>query len=143
MAYKIAVASSDNKNVDISFGAASNFLIYEVEDLEFNLLEKREYRVSNESDVQSCDAKKDCKSPGCGEGGHGCGGASGVSDKVKIIEDCRCILCKKIGFQVQKQLEKKAIASFDIECDINEGLDKIVNYLYKVDHHQSLRDSQK
>lgn len=54
---------------------------------------------------------------GCGTGG-GCGSAGGTFPKVQLLSDCRCIVCKKIGFNIQKQLEKLAlikITKLDIE----------------------------
>lgn len=33
-------------------------------------------------------------------------------------------LYAKIGFQAQKQFEKKAISVFDVECRINKALEK-------------------
>lgn len=42
----------------------------------------------------------------------------GTFPKVQLLSDCRCIVCKKIGFNIQKQLEKLAlikITKLDIE----------------------------
>ena len=72
----------------------------------------------------------------CGNG-RGCSGA--VFPKVEIISDCRCVVCKKIGYKVQKQLEKLAIISFDIDCTVEEALNKITVYIQKTDTHRSLR----
>jgi hypothetical protein len=47
-----------------------------------------------------------------------------------------------VGFNVQKQFEKLAITSFDVDCTIAEAMDKITSYLDKVDNHQSLRGIQ-
>ena len=46
MAYKIAVGSSDEKYVDLKFGEVSEFIIYEVENGEIHLLEKRKVRAT-------------------------------------------------------------------------------------------------
>lgn len=182
MAYKIAVGSSDGKNVDLKFGEVEAFLIYEVNGKEFQLLERRNVKpVAGDKTPAAEDSQKDvpaaapdqdssCPQGGCsgsqpggcfgpqvegcfgnqkgnsfdnqGEGcsgrGHGCSGPADVSGRVAIIEDCRCVLCKKIGFQAQKQFEKKAISVFDVECEIKEALDKIISYYDKIDHHISL-----
>lgn len=79
---------------------------------------------------------------GCGSGakagcGSGCGGDA--SAKVELVADCRCIVCKKIGFQIQKQLERKAISAFDVSCSVEEALSKISNYFTRMDNHESLR----
>ena len=72
----------------------------------------------------------------CGSGG-GCHGAPFA--KVGLIDDCRAIVCSKIGFNVQKQLEKKAISYFDVSCPIEEALKKITYYYNRLDRHESLR----
>lgn len=145
MAYKIAIGSSDGVNIDVSFGAASSFDIYEVDGDKYIFIEKRQYAVSelNEdgSKVEKCESKEGCgNKTGCGSGG-GCVGNGAAQPKVELLSDCRSIVCRKIGFNVTKQLEKKAIAGFDVECDVREALDKITKYFYKVDSHQSLRGS--
>jgi predicted Fe-Mo cluster-binding NifX family protein len=154
MAYKIAVGSSDGINVDLKFGEVENFLIYEVTD-HFKLIEQRSVsrettelndsgnasnaaKISEFSLEKNCE-KSNCKSSGCSGNGGGCGGAEGVLKKVSLIEDCRCVVCKKIGFQAQKQFEKKAISVFDVEVPIEEALEKITYYYEKIDNHKTLR----
>ncbi|MCR5387531.1 MAG: hypothetical protein K6E69_10465 [Treponema sp.] len=136
MSYKIAVASSDEVNVNVHFGAAKFFSIYEVQDNgEFSFLEKRDYDESREG--ESIDGKP-AKTAGCHGSGSGCGqgGCSGgASAKVELISDVRAVIAEKIGFNVTKQLEKKAISSFDVDCSVQEALEKITKYFYSVDHH--------
>ncbi len=136
MAYKVAVATSDGIHVDLSFGSAPSFLIYEVDNnLQIHL---QETRVYEEIDKQE-DGSLDCKNvpEGC-HGGHGCGGHQKSAPKIRLVEDCRCVLCKKIGFQAQKQLEKKAITAFAVEYEIVAALGRIISYFDRVDHHRSL-----
>lgn len=133
MAYKIAVASSDEVNVDLHFGAADSIDIYEVQDDEsFSLLEKREMKIPEEG-------LSAANTGACGNGngcGNGCGNGGG-SAKVELISDVRAVVAAKIGFNVTKSLEKKAIASFDVECPVQEALEKITKYFYSVDNHKS------
>jgi hypothetical protein len=159
MSYKIAVASGDGINIDLSFGAASAFDIYEAEGTVYRLSETRQYVPlrENEADAPgrrdsasqengvcspasgqcgSCGSQSGCNSSG------GCGGGGEASSKVQLISDCRCIICKKIGFPIQKQLEKLAITGFDVDCTVEEALTKITAYLDKIDNHQSLRGIQ-
>lgn len=147
MAYKIAIASSDGVNVDVHFGAAESFLIYSVDDdRNFSFEEKRS--VPKDSDGANsgtgCDGNSQGQS-GCGDGsgchgnGGGCGGSGGSSGKVNVISDCRSIVAARIGFNVQKQLERKAISSFDVETTIQQALEKITEYFYKVDNHITLK----
>lgn len=136
MSYKIAVATSNELYVDLHFGAAKFFSIYEVQDNgEFSFLEKRDYDESREG--ESIDGKP-VKTAGCHGSGSGCGqgGCSGgASAKVELISDVRAVIAEKIGFNVTKQLEKKAISSFDVDCSVQEALEKITKYFYSVDHH--------
>lgn len=140
MAYKIAVASGDGVNVDLHFGAAESIDIYEVQDDgSFSLLEKRELKVPEEGSSagdSTCEQNRTaCASGGCGNGnGGGCGNGGG-SAKVSLISDVRAVVAAKIGFNVTKALEKKAIASFDVECSVQEALEKITKYFYSVDNH--------
>ena len=156
MSYKIAVASSDGIQIDETFGAAKRFLIYEVEDGVYRRLEERaadedktdRRGTSQESSFQNaCNAKSACNAEsachaesGCGNGtGGGCGGAGEASTKVELVSDCRCVVCKKIGFHIQKQLERKAISAFDVTCPVAEALEKISYYFTRMDNHESLR----
>ena len=130
MSYKIAVASSDRVTIDVNFGAAREFLIYEVaESGKHAFLEIR--KVSEKEKEHS-----GCKD-GCG--GNGCGDFQGSHPGVASITDCRCVICKKTGFHIQKQLEKKAISVFDVEGKIEDTLQKITLYFFWVDHHRTLR----
>lgn len=146
MAYKIAVASSDGVNINVKFGATDSFLVYEInDDDEINFLEKRlivlneDNSVNNENEF-SINPKSDCNSScntnSCGNGGGGCGGPSGVASRVELIGDCRSVVCAKVGFQAQKQFEKKAISVFDIECPIDFALKKISSYYKAIDGKQ-------
>lgn len=134
MSYKIAVASSDQRTIDLNFGAASEFLIYEVwENGEFGLIEKRKIpETLQEGEMTSCGEKGECK-------GGGCHGGGPQNPRVEMISDCRCLLCKRTGNPIQKQLDRKAISSFDVDGEIEEAIHKIVLYFYRVDHHHSLR----
>lgn len=152
MPYKIAVASSDGIHIDEAFGSAKEFLIYEVTDETYVKSEVRAVEeVRNAADEVSQPQKEaalqeNCgNTGGCGKGGcssqagGGCSGGGEVSEKVELVSDCRSIVCKKIGFHIQKQLERKAITSFDVDCTVEEALQKITAYFYKVDTHQSFR----
>ncbi len=187
MAYLIAVASSDEVNVDLTFGAAEGFTIYEVEGTSYrkkeyrqvpaeaeeetsgtdisrsdfgddgdntsnisdNRINSEEYRQESGNESNSADVGGNgygCgggNEAGCGTGG-GCGagggcGHGGAQPKVELISDCRSLVCKKIGFQAQKQLEKKQIASFDVSCSVEDALTKISTYFDKLDNHKPYR----
>ena len=151
MAYNIAFGSSNGINVDLKFGETDNFYIYRVDGQDLEFLEIRHVNPSDPSakapapasEASSCGTGGSCgNGSGCGGNGHGCGGGTEVLGKVALIEDCRAVVCKKIGFQAQKQFEKKAISVFDIEVSVEDALDKISSYYYKIDNRQSLRQRQ-
>ncbi len=135
MAYKIAVGSSDGIHVDLKFGEVREFLIFEVEEEKRTLSETRKVATGKTAtDDKDCNgAAGNCSPAGCSGKGGGCGGSADVIDKVELISDCRCIVCKKIGFQAQKQLERKAISVFDVEGPVDAILEKIIAYYGKVD----------
>lgn len=138
MSYFIAIASNDGVNLDVSFGAAEEFIIYEVDGTTYKVKEHRNAKWLDEGvSPQHSEEKENC---GTGEGccGGGCGGGT-PGPKVSLISDCRSVICKKIGLQVKKQLERKAISAFDVEMGVEEALDKVVGYIDKVDRHVSLR----
>jgi predicted Fe-Mo cluster-binding NifX family protein len=135
MGYKIAVATSDGIRVDLPFGAADSFKIYQVDDNnKFYESENRKYVSGTKQDVVCDKANKSC-------GGQGCGGHEENNDKVLLVSDCRCVICSKIGFQIRKCLERKAITAFDIDIDIETALHKITDYFDKVDNHKNLRST--
>lgn len=164
MSYKIAVATSDEINVDETFGQAKRFIIYEADGKTYKKVEERDVEDISDADSkastktsesvqvgcesgagcdlkpESCEAGAGCGSgTGCGSGG-GCGGNGEVSFKISSLFDCRAVVCKKIGVSAQKQFEKKAISYFDVSCSIEEALDKITFYYNRIDNHISLRD---
>lgn len=149
MSYKIAVASSNGENVNLSFGAAMEFIVYKVENNVCSFWEKRYVDVSESATIptisSACENKEECStSNGCENGqGVGCGDGRGSLPKIELLLDCRCIVCKKIGFHIQKQLERKAITYFDVTCSVEEALKKITKYFARVDEHMSLRGISK
>ncbi len=150
MGYKIAVATSDGLNIDLHFGAAQQFEIYSVEGLDFHKIETRAVPVSQEQQfIYVRNVEAGCGN-GCGSGdgsgcnsgcNSGCGSRNGCgggekSDSVEMLSDCRSVVCKKIGRNILKQFERKAISVFDIELPIKEALSKIVSYYYKIDERK-------
>ena len=158
MAYFIAIATSDGEQVDRKFGETDSFHVFSVEEKEIVLSEIRKVEGSGDpsqsdssntsaascgdAQLENCGSGCGSSGSGCGGNGQGCGGGGAVLGKVSLIEDCRCVVAKKVGFQAQKQFEKKAISVFDVECSVKEALDKITSYYYKIDHRQSLRSKE-
>jgi predicted Fe-Mo cluster-binding NifX family protein len=122
MSYKIAVASTDGINIDLAFGAANEFLIYEVDQGNYIVSEIREWDVDRTIDVlrKAVEQKIEVKACGCGDGID--------NPKVELIEDCRCLLCSKIGPPAKRQLENKNVSVFDVEAKITDALEKVISY---------------
>jgi len=146
MSIKVAIASSDGLNIDLHFGQAKSFLIYELKGSKFELTEKRELPVSgNESTSPDAAAELNfgggcggagfgCGSGGgCGGSGGGCGGgASGpLAPAVELLLDCRSVVAAQIGQGMGRQFQRNAISVFDIELPIEEALNKLAAYYLK------------
>lgn len=133
MSYKIAVATSDRENVDLHFGSTEVFSIYQAEGEKFDFLESRRVINSANAPKTGCNCGEG-NGNGCGEnGGNTCGGGE-KSEAVELLSDCRAIVCAKIGRNILKQLELRAISTFDVSIPVKEALEKIVSYYYKVDN---------
>ena len=133
MSYKIAVATSDGVNVDLHFGSTEVFLIYQAEGEKFDFLESRRVIDSDNAQKTGCNCGEG-RGNGCGNGGgNACGGGE-KSEAVEILSDCRAIVCAKIGRNILKQLELRAISTFDVSIPVKEALEKIVTYYNKVDN---------
>ena len=146
MSTKIAIATSDNLNIELHFGQAKSFLIYELKDSKFELTEKRELSASeNKPTSPEAPSPQDfgggcggagfgCGSGGgCGGSGGGCGGgASGpLAPAVELLLDCRSVVAAQIGQGMRRQFERNAISVFDIELPIEEALNKLAAYYLK------------
>ncbi len=94
---RIAIASSDGKNVDLHFGDASHFFIFEVEGNQVNFVELREKEkkpLQEHSDrwMQS----------------------------LEIIKDCKAILCSKMGQEPAYKLKEVGITPVQFTGTIRE-----------------------
>lgn len=139
MSLKVALASSDGKNIDLHFGKAEKFYIYELNDKGFELVESRDAPKQEEKESS---ADSECipgGGAGCGGGfgcgsgcGGGCGGASGpLSPLVKGLLDCRAIVAAQFGQNARRQFERNAVSVFDVELPIDEALEKLAAYYLK------------
>lgn len=133
MSYKIAIASADGENINLSFGAAEFFYIYEAEGTAFHFLEKRKYEQNEEESDELSNHQLKENTGNCGSKTKASSGCSSgeISSKVRMLGDCRCVLCGKIGFNVTKQFDKMAITTFSVDCSIDEALNKITAYYSK------------
>lgn len=96
---RIAVASSDGKTVNMHFGDASHFLIFEVEGIHVNFIELREKEkkpIQEHSDrwMQS----------------------------LNIIKDCKVILCSRMGQEPASMLEEEGIIPLQCSGTIADAI---------------------
>ena len=134
MSTKVAITSSDNLNVDLHFGQASEFLIYELRGDNFELVEKRAAPANQSQDTEELNTGSGCGGCGNGSGGGCCAGGGGVlSPVVENLLDCRAIVAAQIGGNVRRQFERNAISCFDIELPVEEALEKLAAYYKKID----------
>ena len=103
--YKIAVTSKHGKLVDLHFGHATEFLVYQGSGKMFTLLEKRKTE-------QYCSGISDCDS----EEGQ-------KSAALQAIADCDAVLTMRIGFQGQKRLAEHGVKSVEYCYTVEEGLE--------------------
>ena len=131
MGIKVAIATSDGLNIDLHFGQAKSFLLYEFKDGKFELSEKREVPVDDSAVVaiRHCGGGGGCGGSGGGWGG---GAASGpLAPAVELLLDCRAVVAAQIGQGMRRQLERNAISVFDIEIPVEDALKKLAAYYAK------------
>jgi predicted Fe-Mo cluster-binding NifX family protein len=96
---RIAVATSDGKNVDLHFGSADIFLIFEIEENNVNFLEIREkprVLINEHSDRWTV--------------------------SLKLLKDCDAIFCSRIGNEPKEALQNKGIETFESKKTIKEAV---------------------
>lgn len=134
MGIKVAIATSDGLNIDLHFGQAKSFLLYEFKDGKFELSEKREVPVEDSAvgQAQGPQIETTFACPGGGCGGCGGGAASGpLAPAVELLLDCRAVVAAQIGQGMRRQLERNAISVFDIEIPVEDALKKLAAYYAK------------
>lgn len=126
---RIAVATSDGIHIDLEFGKASEFYIYEkqeegAEKGKFVLKEKRKASGAEEGPQDRCKGKQ--------EKACVCGGEASLQlvSRVNLVADCICVLCSHIGPGAEKLLDKRAISAFAIDIPLTEALQKLARYYH-------------
>ena len=116
MSYKVAVASSDGKVVNLHFGRAEQFHIFEITENKFQYLESRA--------VTAC----------CHGGEHETDAFRAV---LKALHDVQAVIVSKIGEGASGFLEANGLTVYEAPYPIKPLLEKIVQErLYEVDKWQ-------
>jgi predicted Fe-Mo cluster-binding NifX family protein len=97
---KIAVASSDGKEISPHFGRSSHFLVFDVEE---GKVVGREVRTN----TFTAHARGEC----AGEGAHEHGEHSHASI-VEALSDCRAVLCYGMGWRASEALSQGGIKPY-------------------------------
>ena len=141
MSIKVAIASSDGLNIDLHFGQAAQFHIYELCGDHFEFLETRDVPKAAQTEDDSSAFAGGCggggfgcgRGAGCSGSGGGCGGGAGgpLAPAVELLLDCRSVVAAQIGQGMGRQFQRNAISVFDIELPISEALEKLAAYYLK------------
>ncbi len=119
MGIKIAIATSNGDYVDGHFGAADFFEIYELVGNDFKKNEDRGVKIPEDykpsENISSC----------------ACACAGLIPYKIEALKDCKAVVCLRIGPGAKRQLENNGISAFDIECSVDEALEKLAAYYKK------------
>lgn len=101
MAFRVATASSDGKTVDLHFGEADSFYIYDLNETGFSFVEKRGFERIFGHNVQEF-------------------------DKISLLlGDCRAVLVAQIGSGAARYLLSKGLRVFEAPYMISAVLDKL------------------
>jgi predicted Fe-Mo cluster-binding NifX family protein len=100
---RIALASSDGINVNLHFGKAFKFSIYELEGNKPNFLETREVEKNTEEKHQ-------------------------WDKSLKIIRDCEVVICVQAGMKARLGLKKTGIKLVEDEGPVKEVLDRYLKH---------------
>jgi nitrogen fixation protein NifB len=101
---KVAVTSKYNKLVDLHFGQATEFLIYELRGTEFKQIATRQVE-------KYCAGQTDCDTE-----------QARRAAIIAVIADCAAVLTMRIGYQAQNQLKKRGICSVEYCYTVEQGL---------------------
>lgn len=107
--YRVALASTDNRNVDQHFGRAESFLIVDVD-------EEGNYEEIEQRYVD----------PVCRAGHHD---VKQLKKGVEGILDCNFVLAARIGDGAAYELQEKGIAAFEMPGTVDDGLRRLDGYL--------------
>lgn len=99
--FKVAVTSStETGSVDLHFGHARSFLIYEIQGDSFRLLESRNLETKD--------------------------GSSTVAQAAELLSDCRYIITRRVGPHAARELEKAGIVPVEDYRPIDEAIRKLI-----------------
>ena len=120
MTYKIAIGTSDGKNIDLHFGQLNSISIFEVNESDgtYSFLESRKIERYQ---------KKEAAETGCS-----CG-----TEKIgKLINDCTYLLVAKIGNKPYRILQENNVNCIEAPFEMNEAVSKLNDYYILHKHRE-------
>lgn len=111
LSFRIAVTSSDGKKIDEHFGKADKFLILEIENNNFKIVEERK------------------NVPICSENGHT---QDKVNKTVNIISDCSAVFTSRIGMGPTLVLQDKGIETYELSMSIGEAVQRYIKFKNRI-----------
>lgn len=133
MSFKIAVASTDGKNIDTAFAKAKKFLILEVKS--DGSYETEGYRSNPNILFTDPASVSTCGASSCGGCGGGCGG--GASYSVEFLWDCHYVLATSFGHKEAKLLNRIFIDALEVELPVDKAVIKVAAYENRVTQNGS------
>lgn len=103
MSRRVAVASSDGEQIDLHFGQAYQFYIYDVDDSGYSLAEVRKVNVSLTHN------------------------AGEIERKAAVLQDCDALFAAEIGLGAMRQLAGQSIRIFEAPFAVEAVLTKVVS----------------
>ncbi|MDR3122943.1 MAG: hypothetical protein LBU16_04095 [Treponema sp.] len=124
MPYRIAITSSDGKQIDLHFGHADSFYVIQVDE------ETGAWEPVGRRDLP--EAVPEGAEPDCG----GRGGCSGHNDErlnrvIGILPDCRYLLTFRIGKKPHAFLQRAGITALESPGDLSLAIPKLTAYHIK------------
>lgn len=131
MSIKVAVTTSDRKNIDLHFGEADAFCIYELSKKgKPQLIEVRNIPAEWGMDTQP------------GRQSKGCFGKNQeyIMLLAGLLKDCKYLLTVKIGTHPYKVMQSKGISCLEISCLIEKALEKLWIYLTRLSSNRNMQN---
>jgi nitrogen fixation protein NifX len=103
MSFRVAIASSDGKYIDRHFGRASQFLVFEVSDKDFQFIETKNNTASHQGYQENVLIKT-----------------------VELLADYELVMANKIGLVAMIMLKDKGVQSILFEGSIEDALNRLI-----------------
>jgi len=104
--YRIAIASSDGENIDLHFGQAPSFLIYEIREDGTQFVEDREVVLPEKDNVHT---------------------GKNIEAIIELLDDCSAVFILRIGMQSARHLYAKGIKYFEVNYPLNHIFNTLID----------------